>query len=130
MARIYKGFTLIEIGVVITILAIIALAAAPRFADLTGTADEVCANKLLNSLKTSAMFYVADEHKNPQVFNDFVILEGKVTGNKTLTLDNVKQQVKTITLNDNSKTLEVEFLKGGTATYHLDGCDVTAEINM
>lgn len=35
-----KGFTLIELIVVIAIIAVLAAIAVPRFADLTGTADD------------------------------------------------------------------------------------------
>lgn len=125
-----KGFTLIEIAVVITLVGILAFAAAPRFLDLKANADEACAHELLNSLKTSSMFYIAEEHKSPSCFNDFIIIDGNLTGSKTLNLHNLANNTEAITLNNDSKELSVKFISGVSAIYYLDGSNVTADISI
>jgi prepilin-type N-terminal cleavage/methylation domain-containing protein len=125
-----KGFTLIELGVVISLIALLAFAVVPRFFDLRNNAQETCARQLLSSLKTSAVFYTAQEKKVPIYFNDFVVLTGEATGSKTLSLDNIKHEVSSISMTPNTTTLKVTFNQGGMATYSLNGEEVTAEFTF
>ena len=82
MERGSKGLTLIELGVVISIIAILVFAVAPRFMDMQTSAEEASAYKLLNNLKTATMFYVAQEGQNPDSFDDFTIVTGQTNGSK------------------------------------------------
>lgn len=125
-----KGLTLIELSVVIGLIAILAFAVAPRFFDLSSNAEETSAHQLLHSLKTAATMYTAQEYNSPQAFDNFVILKGKVSGSKTLTLENIQDLTTNITMQPSASTLSVNFNNGLKATYHLNGCDVTADINI
>lgn len=130
MNRHDKGFTLIELGVVISIIAILALAVTPRFFDISVEAEESAAHQLLHSLKTAASIYTSQEYLQPEAFDNFVVLTGDVTTNKTISLQNIQDSTKTITMPAHSKTLSVEFNEGLRANYYLNGCDVTADINI
>ncbi len=60
-----KGFTLIELVVVIVILGIIAAVAAPKFLDLTGSAQDAVADGACGALASAAvMLYASTKSQN------------------------------------------------------------------
>lgn len=75
---IQKGFTLIELVVVIVILGILAATAAPRFIDLTGDAKVSVMRGVGGSIESAVSMIHAK-----------AIIEGRTLGNQTVEVDNV-----------------------------------------
>ncbi|AZQ85767.1 prepilin-type N-terminal cleavage/methylation domain-containing protein [Colwellia sp. Arc7-635] len=73
-----KGFTLIELVVVIVILGILAATAAPKFIDLTGDAKAA----VMRGVETSMVSAVSVIHAK-------AIIDGKTSGDQTVEVDDV-----------------------------------------
>jgi prepilin-type N-terminal cleavage/methylation domain-containing protein len=67
-----KGFTLIELAVVIAIIAILAAVAIPRFGDTTTQAERSMIKDMVNQLTSAAANYTAEQGATPTDFNSFV----------------------------------------------------------
>ena len=68
----YRGFTLIEVAVVIAIIAIIAAMALPRLTDLGDEAERAAVKDYLQKLRSAYSLYTAANTGPPQTFDDFV----------------------------------------------------------
>jgi prepilin-type N-terminal cleavage/methylation domain-containing protein len=67
-----KGFTLIELAIVIVIVAVLAAVAVPRFSNVTRTAQGAVAKDLLAQVTSAASIFTAEQQSSPQGFNQFV----------------------------------------------------------
>lgn len=67
-----KGFTLIELAIVIAIIAILAAVAIPRFANMQHSANRAAAQAYLSNLNTAAATWMAQNAQVPTNFNQFV----------------------------------------------------------
>jgi prepilin-type N-terminal cleavage/methylation domain-containing protein len=67
-----KGFTLIELAIIIAIIGIMSAVAVTQFIDLTGNAEEAVLSDYLQKLNTGVASYMAAQGHIPDDFEDFM----------------------------------------------------------
>ena len=67
-----KGFTLIELAIIIAIIGIMSAVAVTQFVDLTGNAEEAVLSDYLQKLNTGVASYMAATGHRPDDFEDFM----------------------------------------------------------
>ena len=114
MKALQKGFTLIELMIVVAIIGILAAVAIPAYQDYIARAQVSEAVSLLGASKTPIAEYISDRSTLP-LFTDVVTTtSGKYTGGIALTADPTAQ---TITLQATMRTTGVNSaITGGVVS--------------
>jgi len=81
-----KGFTLIELAMVIAIIAISAAVALPRFGDTTSQAELSNIKDLKSQLSSAAAIYTAEQAATPADFAAYVDTSSTATKPKTIAI--------------------------------------------
>ena len=82
MRRVQKGFTIIELVVVIVILGILAAVAFPKFQDLSGDAKQAVVNGAKAALQSAAVISFAKNQGSKQTYAN---IQGQVSTDANIT---------------------------------------------
>ena len=119
-----RGFTLVEIMMLIVLLGIIAAIAIPKYIDLRTEAANATASSIVGAIVSSAAIGYADlvTHKSATTFPNFTAL------NNTYLLNSTYLQAQNITLNADVANSRWTALIGGT-TYTFNYNPTTGDAN-
>lgn len=120
-----KGFTLVELAVVIAIVAILAAVAVPRLVDSTDSAQRAVALDFVSQLNSAAAMYTAKQMTSPNGFTDFVSAAA-LGPNQTISTQTLGDG--TCTVNAASITCATAFNKIGSITYTWNNGAITHNI--
>lgn len=122
-----RGFSLLEILIVVMILGILAAIVVPRFSGATGQAYDVTARSFERSLQNAASLYFSKTKRMPTSFYNFVNFGGSgsemnyisITGNLRSLFADPQATVAT-----DDRTLDFTFKNGLRARYTIDADSV------
>jgi prepilin-type N-terminal cleavage/methylation domain-containing protein len=122
-----KGFTLIELAIVIAIIAILASVAIPRFAAMQDNANRAVAQAFMSQLNTAAATFMAQQARTPTAFSDFVANGTTVTAGSNETIALPKGTNGGASPCTRGATITCAFGGTvGTVTYTIDQGQITA----
>jgi prepilin-type N-terminal cleavage/methylation domain-containing protein len=105
-----KGFTIIELVVVIVILGILAAVAFPKFSDVSGGARQAVVNGAKAALQSAAVIQFA---KNGGVKQTYAAIQGQTTANDVTFTGNCAGAIITYTGNTETTTVDIsEYCSG------------------
>src|SRR3970040_721151 len=87
MKKLQKGFTLIELMIVVAIIGILAAVAIPAYQDYIARSQVSEAVSLLGAAKTPIAEYISDKGSMPAITDAVSTTAGKYTGSITPTSD-------------------------------------------
>jgi prepilin-type N-terminal cleavage/methylation domain-containing protein len=126
-----KGFTLIELVIIIVVLGILAAVAIPKYFDMQSSAMESTIRQFGGSLKEASSLYLSravldgTARKPPvQSFWDFVALQEGASDRNTIVINNsirhLLQDPNANVLSGDGLTITLNLHGGGVATYHFN----------
>ena len=98
MKQIQKGFTLIELMIVVAIIGILAAVAVPAYQDYIARAQVAEAVGLASAGKTGASEYIGDKGSAPSTSDALQTVSGKYTGSVAVVSPNVSNVTITSTM--------------------------------
>jgi prepilin-type N-terminal cleavage/methylation domain-containing protein len=129
VAKKQKGFTLIELAIIIAIIGIMSAVAVTQFIDLTGNAEEAVLSDYLQKLNTGVASYMAATGHRPDNFSDFVAATPALltpgTGLNIALLSNKSGVALCATPVGTVLTCEEAGLRAKTAVYTLNAGAIT-----
>ena len=111
-----KGFTLVELAVVIAIVAILAAVAIPKLTNATDAAQRSVALDFVSQLNSASAMYTAKQMTTPDDFADFVTSAAIASGDE-FTISTSTLGDGTCTVAASTVTCATAFDKLGAVTY-------------
>lgn len=123
-----KGFTLIELAIVIALVGIMTAVAVPKFMDMSRDAEIAGCEEFFKGLQTSTAIYLMKEKVPPTKFSDF-LTSGDVVGSYVLSTRPMLNSghISSFAPADYSSTnMTVTTKSGAVINYYISGTSVTA----
>ncbi len=126
-----KGFTLVELAVVIAIVAILAAVAVPKLVNATDSAERAVALDFVSQLNSASAMYTAKQMTTPNGFNDFVTTNAIIgpADEFTLSTANLGNGAGNCTVAAAQIDCGAAFTKLNTVQYNWNNGSITYTVN-